>query len=100
MDVVVLPSIHEAFGLVFIEAIAMGTPVLVSNTFGALDFVDSQKFSLEDFSFDPHSIQGLIDKLEPYVFNKGLPKDFFIRMYRESFEKEEIYKQIKSIIIN
>src|SRR5690606_23903290 len=49
MDVIVLPSFHEAFGLVFIETIALGIPVLVSNTFGALDFIDPQKFSLEDF---------------------------------------------------
>lgn len=100
MNVVVLPSLHEAFGLVFIEAIALGTPVLVSNTFGALDFVDSQEFSLEDFCFDPQSIQELINKLEPYLLNKGLSKDYFKSMYDKTFEKEAIYQQIKSIILN
>lgn len=100
MDVVVLPSFHEAFGLVFIEAIAMGTPVLVSNSFGALDFIDPEKFSLEDFCFHPQEIQELIDKLEPYLHDKGLPAAYFKRMYEETFEKAVIYKQVKAVILN
>jgi len=100
MDVVVLPSFHEAFGLVFIEAIAMGTPVLVSNTFGALDFIDEKKFPLEDFSFDPHDIQELIDKLEPYLNYRGLSADYFKRLHEATFDKEVIYNQVKSVILN
>lgn len=100
MDVVVLPSFHEAFGLVFIEAIAMGTPVLVSNSLGALDFIDEKKFPLEDFSFDPHDIQELIDKLEPYILNQGLSKVYFKRMYEETFDKDTIYRTIRNIILN
>lgn len=100
MDVVVLPSFHEAFGLVFIEAIAMGTPVLVSRAFGALDFVDKEKFPLETFSFNPEDVSELIDKLEPYLKNNGRPADYFKTMYRETFEKDVIYRQLKEIILN
>ena len=100
MDVVVLPSFHEAFGLVFIEAIALGTPVIVSNAFGALSFVDSKKFPLEEFCFNPQSIQELINKLEPYIKAKGLESDYFKIMYEQTFEKDFIYNQIKSIILN
>ncbi|WP_188465396.1 glycosyltransferase family 4 protein [Bizionia arctica] len=100
MDVVVLPSFHEAFGLVFIEAIALGTPVIVSKMFGALSFLDTQSFPLEDFCFNPEAIQELIDKLEPYLNNNGLTAAYFKRMYDETFEKEVIYKQIKGLILN
>ncbi|MGC1633497.1 MAG: glycosyltransferase family 4 protein [Gelidibacter sp.] len=100
MDVVVLPSFHEAFGLVFIEAIALGTPVLVSNAFGALDFIDSDKFPMEDFSFNPHKKLELIDKLEPYLNNDGKSSDYFRTMYAKTFEKEVIYNQVKAVILN
>lgn len=100
MNVVVLPSFHEAFGLVFIEAIALGTPVLVSNAFGALDFIDSNKFPMEDFSFNPHKKLELIDKLEPYLNKAGKTSDYFKNMYAETFEKEMIYNQVKAVILN
>lgn len=100
MDVVVLPSYHEAFGLVFIEAIALGTPVLVSNAFGALSFINKQQFVVDDFTFNPKSIQELINKLEPYIENKGVESDYFKLMYEHTFEKDHIYNQIKSIILD
>ncbi|GGW60353.1 glycosyltransferase involved in cell wall biosynthesis [Winogradskyella epiphytica] len=100
MDVIVLPSFYEAFGLVFIEAIALGTSVLVSNTFGALDFINRKKFSIDQFSFNPHDISDLIDKLDPYLNYTGLESNYFKRMYEESFEKELIYNQIKTVILN
>lgn len=100
MDVVVLPSFHEAFGLVFIEAIALGTPVLVSNSFGALDFIDTQTFSIEDFSFDPHSVQELINKLQPYLDTKGFSSDYFEAIYNKTFEKDIIYNTVKSVILD
>jgi len=100
MDVVVLPSLHEAFGLVFIETIALGTPVLVSNAFGALSFIDVEKFPLEDFCFNPESIQELINKLSLFIETKGLKSQYFKFMYEQTFEKEHIYNQIKSIILD
>ena len=100
MNVVVLPSFHEAFGLVFIEAIALGTPVLVSNAFGALGFINNEKFPLDDISFNPHALQELIDKLEPYIRNEGLDSDYFRTIYNVTFEKEIIYDKIKAVILN
>ncbi|MBA6152679.1 glycosyltransferase [Gelidibacter maritimus] len=100
MDVVVLPSFHEAFGLVFIEAIALGTPVLVSKAFGALDFINSQKFPLEDYTFNPQEPHELIYKLAPYLNHRGFNADYFKTMYSETFEKEVIYKKIKAVILN
>jgi glycosyltransferase involved in cell wall biosynthesis len=41
-DLVVLPSRFDGFGLVVIEALALGTPVLVSSRAGVSEFVDRQ----------------------------------------------------------
>ncbi|MFD1014598.1 glycosyltransferase family 4 protein [Winogradskyella rapida] len=98
MDVVVLPSFHEAFGLVLIEAIALGTPVIVSQTFGALNFVDTSKYQLSDFSFNPRDIKELSHKLQCYIDGEGLSTDYFKSLYADTFEKSIIYKQLKSVI--
>lgn len=100
MDVVVLPSFHEAFGLVFIEAMALGTPVIVSNAFEALDFIDIEKFQIADFSFNPRALSELMVKLEIYMNNDGLKGKYFKSLYHHTFDKEVIFKQVKAIIQN
>ncbi|OBX23271.1 MULTISPECIES: glycosyltransferase family 4 protein [Bizionia] len=100
MDVVVLPSFHEAFGLVFIEAIALGRPVLVSRAFGALNFIDTEKFPIQDFSFSPYDIPELIDKLEPYIRDADYAPNYFQAIYYDTFEKGVIYEAVKAVILN
>ena len=39
MDVFVLPSLHEGFGVVFLEAMAMGVPVVGTRVIGTIDAV-------------------------------------------------------------
>ncbi len=98
MDVVVLPSFHEAFGLVFIEALALGTPVLVSSQFGALDFIDTTKFDLKKFSFDPNSKEGLAKKLKEIMTHGDLGRDFYNHLYDDTFDKYTIFHKIRLIV--
>ncbi len=98
MDVVVLPSLHEAFGLVFIEAIALGTPVIVSSSFGALSFINSNENELDTFTFNPESANDLTAKLVPYFHDEGLSKDFFKQLYKQHFDKEVIFKSFLKIL--
>lgn len=94
MDVIVLPSLHEAFGLVFIEAISLGTPVIVSCQFGALSFIDSQVHDISNFTFDPKSATELKDKLMPYFKNEGLNSSFFSQLYIETFDEDIIFNAV------
>ena len=98
MDVIVLPSLHEAFGLVFIEAISLGTPVLVSSQFGALSFVKENEIECSKFTFNPESANDLLDKLLPYFKNEGLYTGFFKQLYVQYFDKEVIFKEILKTI--
>lgn len=99
MDVIVLPSLAEAFGLVFIEAISLGTPVIVSTKFGALTFIENSEM-LQQITFDPLSTDSLIARLKPYFDINGLPSDYFETLYSENFDKQLIYERLRSIILN
>ena len=97
MDVVVLPSLHEAFGLVFIEAISLGTPVIVSNQFGALSFIETT--NIDSLTFNPESSDELVEKLVCYQKNQRLSSSEFIRLYTDNFDKDVIFDQIHEIMI-
>ncbi|QRM87775.1 glycosyltransferase [Lacinutrix sp. WUR7] len=91
-DVIILPSLHEAFGLVLIEAISLGTPVIVSSQFGALSFIKDENKLLSEITFDPKSAKELQEKLGPYLEKKGLPKTYFKQLYQDNFNKDIIFK--------
>ncbi len=60
-DVFVLPSVHEPFGIVALEAMARGIPLIASNVGGLPDFVqDGQNGVL----FDPAAPGSLVDAFE------------------------------------
>lgn len=99
MDLIVLPSLSEAFGLVFIEAISLGTPVIVSSQFGALTFIENKK-DLENITFNPKSSDELIAKLEPYFNSDGLPSVYFQNLYNENFDKNTIYSSLYKVIVD
>lgn len=100
MDVIVLPSLHEAFGLVFIEAISFGTPVIVSNNFGALSFLDIMGFySIKDFTFNPDDVSELCLKLMSYSKGNGIDGNYFKQLCLDNFDKEIIYNKIKNILM-
>lgn len=56
-DAFVLPSRHEPFGIVVLEAWAAGLPVIVSNVGGIRDLVAD---GVDGLLFEPHDICGLI----------------------------------------
>lgn len=65
-DVSVVPSKDEAFGLVVIESLACGTPVIGANSGGIPDIINDQNGLL----FEVDNVEDLKDKLEYFLSNK------------------------------
>ena len=94
MDLIVLPSHNEAFGLVFIEALALGRRTLVSNRFGALDYI---KEDMLDISFDPKNPEELTIKIQNLLTsNKDI--EYFRGLYDSNFSLEKIVSSVNKII--
>lgn len=94
MDVIVLPSLNEAFGLVLIEALASGCNTLVSSRFGALDYIQED---VSEMTFNPHDVEDLKNKLKETLYNKK-PTQYYKDLYENNFSLNEIVKQLLSII--
>lgn len=97
MDLIILPSFYEAFGLVLIEALSLNCPVLVSSSFGALKYIKDERF-LERYIFDPKNPQDLTQKIR-VIHDQGLPEGkYFRNIYKSYFRKEEIMAQFIQIL--
>ena len=68
-DVFVLPSHSESFGLAALEAMACGTPVIVSRVGGLKTFVDSGKTG---YLVPWHSPEAFAERLETLLANPAL----------------------------
>ena len=68
-NVLILPSINkcEAFGIVLIEAMASGTPVIASNLAGVRSVFENEKQGLV---VEPNEIFQLVEKIKYLIENK------------------------------
>ena len=98
MDVIVLPSLYESFGLVFIETISLGTPVIVSTEFGALDFVEKDSEEIKKILFNPRDPRDLAWKLQNLLENGDMDEEFYKKIYSDHFDKEVIYNRLLKIL--
>ena len=58
----ILPSVEEQFGLVVIEAMALGLPVIVSENVGARD--ELVRTGVNGFVIEPDNIEGMVDAMD------------------------------------
>ncbi len=63
VDILIIPSEHESFGLIAIEAQALGIPVIASNTRGLNEVVINNKTGLLFERKNPEDLAKKIDKL-------------------------------------
>jgi UDP-glucose:(heptosyl)LPS alpha-1,3-glucosyltransferase len=71
-DIFVFPTIYEPFGLVIVEAMASGLPVITSRSAGASDFITDGVDGL--LLSDPGDINDLAAKIELLLSNAELRK--------------------------
>jgi len=83
-DIFVLPTIYEPFGLVIVEAMASGLPVITSRVAGAADLIIDGVNGL--LLSSPSDVNGLATKIELLLSNAGLRKTMGERA-RETAEK-------------
>jgi glycosyltransferase involved in cell wall biosynthesis len=67
-DVFAMPSTGEGFGIVFLEAMACGTPVLAGNADGSVDAVDHGRLG---HLVDPNDVGAIADGLIALLQHKG-----------------------------
>ena len=60
-DIFVLPSHFETFGLVYLEALAMGVPVLVSKAAGAAELIEDGRHG---YRIDPDNVDDIVAKMQ------------------------------------
>ncbi|MBN2087534.1 glycosyltransferase family 4 protein [Candidatus Peregrinibacteria bacterium] len=71
-DIFVLPSLKEAFGLVLVEAMASGVPVITTNTGGAVDIVQDGKTG---YLVPPSNSEKITEAIRLILQNEEQKKD-------------------------
>jgi glycosyltransferase involved in cell wall biosynthesis len=98
-DLLVLPSVDkgEAFGLVLVEAMASGKPVIASNLPGVRAVVDNKKNGL---LFEARNEKDLVAKLDWLLANKKARKRFGItgrKKALQEFDWKKIAKKMERV---
>jgi glycosyltransferase involved in cell wall biosynthesis len=100
-DIFMLCSNHEAFGIVVIEAMAMGLPVVVSNVGGLPEIV---RDGIDGFLVNPKDVSGFAEKVDYLINNpdtaaemgsngrKRVVDVFSIKTMVDSYER--LYRQL------
>lgn len=93
-DVLVLPSTHEPFGIVILEAWAAGIPVVASRAGGIPTFTDAW---LDALLFEPGSVTGLVEALRAVISRPALRRALAVagqRKAREQFSWESVTRRL------
>lgn len=91
-DVFVLPSLRESFGVVVVEALAVGTPVVATINGGSEEIITSEDYG---FLCPPKDPECLADKIL-IALNKKWDREK-IRKYAEQFTWENIARKVVGV---
>lgn len=89
--VTIVPSRHEAFGLVNIESMAVGTPVIASAVGGIIEIV---RDGLDGFLVPPDNVECLAAKLDCVLSNSQLRDKMGERARQRFLERFEIRRAV------
>ena len=97
-DTVVLASKRETFGLVLIEAMQVGTPVIGANSGGVVEIIDDEQTGL---LFENQNHESLAQKIEMLMNDADLRKKVAIagqEKCEEMFSNEKQFVKLKEIL--
>ncbi|MEC9281753.1 MAG: glycosyltransferase family 4 protein [Bdellovibrionota bacterium] len=98
MDIFVMPSYEEAFGIVLAEAMCVGLPVISTKAGGVPDILVSEKYGQ---MVEPRSAKAIEMALVKYLDDEAYRNSIALagQTYaREAFDFEKAYVGIKSLI--
>jgi len=94
-DVFALPSISETFGIVVLEAMKAGIPVVATKVGGIKDIIEDKESGLLVESKNPHKLaDSIIDLLQHPVLASKLKRNGLNRV--EDFDWKRVIKKIES----
>ncbi len=98
-DIFVMPSKKEGFGIVFIEAMASGVPVVAGNKDGSVDALKNGKLGT---LIDPDNAQELSGTLQNLLDNPKTPQERVLIQTAcvAEFNYERYLEKFKAIILN
>ena len=95
-DLYVMPSTKEGFGIVFIEAMYYGLPVIAGNTDGSTDALLNGKLGLLIQPNNPQEIEFAVNKI---INNKNIYKPNH-QLLMENFGYNAYKKKLEKILSN
>ena len=99
-DLMVMPSIDESFGQVFVEAMACGVPVIAARAGGPPSFINTEPARPNGWLVEPDDLGDLADALVEAVNDPGARAERARNGYeltRARFSWERIAKQVAGI---
>lgn len=77
-SLVVFPSFHESFGMVSVEAMAAGVPLVASNATAIPEICGDAALY-----FDPHSPEDMANKIEAVLYDKIIRQEIIAKGYQQ-----------------
>lgn len=93
-DLFVLPSISESFGLVIIESMLMGVPVLATKNAATDELINNDINGL----IVENSVEGLCEGLEKLILNHNKIKEYKKALIGYRYDNKKIIKEIEQLI--
>ena len=96
LDIFILTTPKESFGLVLTEAMAMAKPIIASNSGGPVEIIQD---GINGFLFEPNDVEDLISKLSNLISNENLRIDMGKKSKEIVKQKFDLNKKVQEYLV-